>query len=104
MWDLYSTDPTQEACPTVDRAGYTVPTRQHDLKVKQIRELSSLIGLDHYVEIDHMSYAIRPTRETLCDVHALLRFGENLLPFQCTLLRKTGLARSSVHDGVYPVH
>ena len=31
MKDLYSTYPTQEACVTVDHAGYTASTRQGEL-------------------------------------------------------------------------
>ena len=38
MQDLHGVDPTQEICATIDRADFTDPTRQHELKMTGQRE------------------------------------------------------------------
>ena len=46
----YSTGATQETCPAIDHAGYTAPTRQHELDHtdQEFIYLSALKDLDHH--------------------------------------------------------
>ena len=54
MQDLHSTDSTQEKCATVDHAGYTGPTRQHELdRTRSGIDLASK-DPDHEARIDDL--------------------------------------------------
>jgi len=54
--DIYNTDLliAQETCPAVDHAGYTAPTRQHELRLcRSAVYLPCLADLDHELYWEH---------------------------------------------------